>query len=184
MTRTVSILALVAALSGCAAKLGVTRLPASGDPQGVVYRAPVSTVVIMQKDSYTGAPPVGQLCLQETTHEIMTLPLGDAYTVNIDNHFSWFAANEFSMSFSDQGVLKEVTLNSDPQVDETLTAAATLLKEVAAVTAAAPAAAMARAEGEEAPGKCGSFVTSRVLCVKTFESWTTDPGCPRAPEGH
>jgi hypothetical protein len=150
------------------------------NPNGLVYRAPTTVIVVHRKDSYTADPArAGRHCKTETTHETLTLPLGDAYAVNIDDSTSWFASNEFSMSFNDQGVLKQVTLNSDPQLDETLTATAALVKEVAAV--AGPAAVGLMALDKPAGGKCGDFIESKVVCTKTAEAWVADPHCPAAP---
>jgi len=174
--RSATVLALVVALAGCSAKLGVTGKPDSVSPKGLVYRAPVTMIVIVRKETYTQS---GRLCKEEILSEQMAMPLGDAYAVNIDNSTSWFAENEFTMSFNDQGLLKQVTLNSNPQLDETLTATASLVKEVAAIAAPAPMLApgdSARAASEE----CGAVVKSRPLCVKTSDQWINDPHCPGA----
>jgi hypothetical protein len=64
----------------------------------------------------------------------MSLP-GAPYDLNIDTTWAWFSRNEFSVSFSDTGTLKQVTLNSDPQIDETIQSTATLVKELGAVAA-------------------------------------------------
>jgi hypothetical protein len=160
-------LAIAVALPGCAAKLAVKK---GDDGNGIVYRAPETRVVVSRKSSYT-AKGERDACLEETLHEFVALPLGQAYSVNVDNSKAWFASNQFAMKFSDAGTLTEVSLNSDPQVDETITATATLVKEVAAAAGTLAPLVAAR------DGKCGDYVEKEVLCMKSLDAWSAKPSC-------
>ena len=67
-------------------------------------------------------------CPAQTTQTIVQLPLGEPYDVTVKT--SWFAKSEFSVLFNDAGLLKQVTVNSTPQLADTLTAMAALAKSV------------------------------------------------------
>jgi hypothetical protein len=58
------------------------------------------------------------------------------------------------VSFGDNGMLKQVTLNSDPQLDESLAAAAALTERVAAAIGVASAA------------PCGATLSESILEVR------------------
>ena len=94
---------------------------------------------------------VTEKCKPRTIESIEHLPLGRAYDVNFRG--GWLAKNEFSVSFGDHGVLKQVTLNSDPQVDEVLTGAARLTEKTAATVGVAVA-------------KCGATLSESILEVR------------------
>jgi hypothetical protein len=91
-------------------------------------------------------------CGPQTVESIAHLPLGRAYDVNFSG--GWLASNQFSVSFADNGILKQVTLNSDPQLDESLAAAAALTERVAAAAGVASAAA------------CGATLSESILEVR------------------
>ncbi len=106
------------AASGCAS---LTFYKATDEvPRGVRVRAPVSCVVVKEITRKSGA--------KQRIEEIALLPLGEAYDINVKQGI--FSATEFSVSVTDQGTLKQVTLNADPQVDETLKGVADLLDSV------------------------------------------------------
>jgi hypothetical protein len=65
-----------------------------------------------------------------------------------------FADNQFSVSFGDNGMLKQVTLNSDPQLDESLAAAAALTERLAA------------AAGVTSVAACGATLSESILEVR------------------
>ncbi|HVH06789.1 MAG TPA: hypothetical protein VNE71_12400, partial [Myxococcota bacterium] len=80
-----------------------------------------------------------------------------------------------TVGFYESGALKEVTLNSDPQVDETLEAGAKLAKETAGlVTSLAAASALAAARDPDT-ASCGRFRDERIECVEPFEAWMATP---------
>ena len=100
-------------LFGCSATL---RTVAVTDPavfHGIRVRA-LETYVV--KKQY-----ITEKCQPRTLESIAHLPLGRAYDVNFSGGV--FADNQFSVSFGENGMLKQVTLNSDPQLDESLAAA-------------------------------------------------------------
>jgi hypothetical protein len=140
-------------------------------------------VVISRKHLYT--PAKKSLCKQETIQEFVALPLGDAYTVSIDNGTLWFGSNAFSMACTDQGLLKKISLNSDPRLDDTISATASLVKEVAAIAAIAAApttAALVDVPKPEEAEKCGAVVEAQIVCVKSLEEWKPAPGCTEPEE--
>ena len=109
--------------SGCA---NLTFYKATDDvPRGVRVRAPVSCIVVKEITRKSGA--------KQKVEEIALLPLGEAYDINVKR--GWFSATEFSVSLSEQGTLKQVTLNADPQVDETIKAVADVLDKVPVLNA-------------------------------------------------
>lgn len=83
-------------------------------------------------------------CVREVTLEIVHLP-GAAYTLDVRPGL--FAASEFSVTLHESGTLKQVTLNSDPQIDETLEAVGSLAEKLAG--AAAKVAPLLAAAGTE-----------------------------------
>ena len=93
-----------------------------------------------------------QKCPERIENSIVHLAVGPAYDINVEP--STFAKSEFSVQFFDTGVLKQVTLNSTPQVAETINAVANLAEKVGKI-AAAPAAAFAAQD-------CGA-VTSEII---------------------
>jgi hypothetical protein len=109
-------------LFGCSASL---RTVAVTDPavfHGIRVRA-LETYVV--KKQY-----VTEKCPPQTLESIAHLPLGRAYDVSFSG--GRLADNQFSVSFGDNGMLKQVTLNSDPQLDESLASAALLTESLAA----------------------------------------------------
>ncbi len=111
------------AASGCAS---LEFNEASGSvPDGVRVRAPVSCVVVKEITRKSGA--------KQTVETVESLPLGEVYDINVRQGL--FSATEFSVSLTEQGTLKQVTLNADPQVDETIKAAAELADSVSALKA-------------------------------------------------
>jgi hypothetical protein len=113
-------------------------------------------------------------CGSEIRREYVVLPLGEEYALNIDTTWSWFAANQFSVEFNDAGMLKKVVLNSDPQLDETLTAAATLVKETAGLVSTVAAVGGAAAAVAD-PATCGAHKEEVITCIQTPEQWKASP---------
>jgi hypothetical protein len=114
-------------------------------------------------------------CDEQRAREFLNLPTGEAYALNVDNRFAWFASNELGVAFYESGALKEVTLNSDPQVDETLEASAKLAKETAGLVTSIAAASVTAAAGDPDPASCGKFRDERIECVELFEAWQATP---------
>ena len=71
-------------------------------------------------------------CVREVTLDVVHLP-GAAYTLDVRRGL--FSTSEFSVTLHESGTLKQVTLDSDPQVDETLEAAGALGEGLAAAAA-------------------------------------------------
>lgn len=104
-------------------------------------------------------------CVREVTLEIAYLP-GAAYA--LDLRPGVFAANEFSVTLHESGTLKQVTLNSDPQVDETIEAVGALGESLAAVAAkVAPLLAPPAAEVLPGPG-CVPSATLKLAPLACF----------------
>ena len=135
---------LGATLLGCSATLSTVPVTDPAVFHGIRVRA-LETYVV--KKQY-----VTEKCQPQTIESIAHLPLGRAYDVNFSG--GWLAANQFSVSFGDNGMLKQVTLNSDPQLDESLAAAAALTERVAAAVGVASAA------------PCGATLSESILEVR------------------
>jgi hypothetical protein len=125
----VAVIALVAV--GCSAKL-------TND-----VRIPITRLFVIEKTvSSTGTQAGGPVdCGSSVVHEFKQLPSDEFYGLNIKG--GEFASNEFSVTFHESGALKQVTLNSDPQIDETISATASLVKELGAAIPSAGVAAAA-----------------------------------------
>lgn len=120
------LLAACAAASLCGCASLEFREAAGPVPQGVRVRAPVACVVVKEFTRKSGA--------KQVVETVESLPLGEVYDINVRQGL--FSATEFSVSLTEQGALKQVTLNADPQVDETIKAAADLADSVTALKAA------------------------------------------------
>jgi hypothetical protein len=144
--RTLSVLACCASAAwlGCSSTL---RTVAVTDP-AVFHGIRVHTLesYVVRKEVVT------QKCAPRTVESIEHLPIGRAYDLGFEP--GWFASSQFSVSFTDSGLLKQVTLNTDPQVDETLSAAARLTEPLAG----APSLAAAPA--------CGDVLSETIVEVK------------------
>jgi hypothetical protein len=134
-------------LFGCSATLRTVPVTDPAVFHGVRVRA-LETYVV--KKQY-----VTERCQPQTIESIAHLPLGRAYDVSFSG--GRLADNQFSVSFGDNGMLKQVTLNSDPQLDESLAAAAALTERVAAAAGAASVAA------------CGATLSESILEVRPLE---------------
>jgi len=131
-------------LWGCSATLRTVAVTDPGVFNGIRVRA-LETYVV--KKQY-----ITERCQPQTLESIAHLPLGRAYDVSFSG--GRLADNQFSVSFADNGMLKQVTLNSDPQLDESLSAAAALTEKVAASAGVASVAA------------CGATLSESILEVR------------------
>lgn len=122
---------LALALSGCASRLlvfGAGDNPAAVKGIRVHQRVPyILTKQIETKD-----------CPPRTEESVTHLPVGDAYEINFEA--AQFGKSEFTVTLADDGGLKQVTLNSTPQLAETIKSLAELTEKVSKF-AIAPAAA-------------------------------------------
>lgn len=113
-----SVVGVACLVAGCARLEIAEAVP--GRHQGIRVRTPVSYIIVKQVTRKSG--------LKQKVEEIVHLPVGEAYDVDVRP--AWFGKTEFSVSFNDQGVLKQVTLNSDPKVVETIQAVGSVLEKV------------------------------------------------------
>ena len=134
-------------LFGCSATLQTVPVTDPAQFNGIRVCALEAYVV---KKQY-----VTEKCSPQIIESIAHLPLGRAYDVNFRG--GWLADNQFSVSFGDNGMLKQVTLNSDPQLDESLAAAAALTERLSAVAGVVSAAG------------CGATLSESVLEVRPLE---------------
>jgi hypothetical protein len=105
-------------VSGCASL--EFHEAADATPRGIRVREPVSCVVVKEITRKSG--------FRQTVETVSTLPLGEVYDINVKQ--GWFSSTAFSVSLTEQGTVKQVTFDADPQVDETLKAAADVLDSV------------------------------------------------------
>jgi hypothetical protein len=158
--------ALLAAGTACSARLSSE----AGD--GVRVRALAPYVVTKH---VTLLDKARVPCEQQRAREFLNLPAGEPYALNVDNRFAWFASNELTVGFYESGALREVTLNSDPQLDETIEAGAKLAKETAGLVTSIAAASALAAAGEPDAASCGRFRDERIECVEPFDDWMATP---------
>jgi|GEM_PF-4594110 len=150
-----SLVALAAATSGCVARLS-RSVPVREAEPWLVKRTLVS-----ERPQRGGEPQ----CVREVTLEIAYLP-GAAYA--LDLRPGLFASNEFSVTLHESGTLKQVTLNSDPQVDETLEAVGALGEGLASA-AATVAPLLAPPAAEVLPGPtCAPSATLKLAPLACF----------------
>ena len=135
---------LGATLLGCSASLRTVPVKDPAVFHGIRVRALETYVVRKQTTT--------EKCQPRIIESIAHLPLGRAYDVGFNG--GRLADNQFSVSFGDNGMLKQVTLNSDPQLDESLAAAAALAERIAAAAGVASAAA------------CGATLSETILEVR------------------
>jgi hypothetical protein len=158
--------------SACAARLS--------EPIRVREAEPwlVKRTTVAEKPQRTGAQ-----CVREVTLEIVHLP-GAAYTLDVRPGL--FAASEFSVTLYESGTLKQVTVNSDPQVDETLEAVGALGEKLAAAAAKiAPVFVTPSSEILPGPGCPASAAVklAPLACFTEPRPPGLDPGrCPEAGE--
>ena len=111
---------MLLSLSACSADLIVQR---ANDPtvfKGIRVYTPQSFIVTVETRT--------KRCDPKFTQSLVQLPVGDPYDVTVKP--AWFAKSEFKLMLTDTGLLKEVSLNSTPQLAENLTAMATLAKAI------------------------------------------------------
>jgi hypothetical protein len=137
-------------------------------------RVPTLEVHAVHKQiTQTGKDAAGRpAACTESVVQFLSLP-GETYELNIDTKWAWFSKNEFSVTFADAGTLKQVTLNSDPQLDETIQSTATLVKELGSVVASAAA----RSERSCPTKEVGT--AEKVECVLPLDQWrSAGYACP------
>ncbi len=117
------ILILLISMTGCASKLVVYS--ANDNPniiKGIRVYAPASYILTKEIET--------ERCPPKTEESIIHLPHGDAYDITFES--APFAKSEFSVIFNDNGLLKQVTLNSTPQVADTIKALGELTEKISA----------------------------------------------------
>jgi hypothetical protein len=150
--RILIIFVMLVSMTGCASRLVVYS--AAENPnvvRGIRVRAPVSYVVTKEIKS--------EKCPLRIEEEIIHLPAGEPYDITFSPSF--FAKNEFSVSFNDNGVLKQVSFNSTPQVAETIKALGELTEKLSA-------AARLIAKGPEPA--CGAIISETITAVKRLKA--------------
>jgi len=131
---------------GCSSKL--TILDASKAPSEIKgIRVHQRVPYILTKEIET------EKCQTKIEESIVHLPVGDPYDINFVP--SAFAKSEFSVTLNDDGGLKQVTLNSTPQLAETIKSVADLTEKVSKLAIA----------GAGAP-QCGAVVSETISSVR------------------
>ena len=143
---------MLVSVTGCASRLVVySAHDHPNEIRGIRVHAAVSYVI--KKEILT------ERCPPRTEEEIVHLPVGEAYDITFVPGF--FAKNEFSVSFGDQGVLKQVSLNSTPQGAETIKALGELAEKVGA-------ALKSSAKGGETA--CGAVTSETIRSVRRLKA--------------
>ena len=118
-----TLIAIVVLLSGCTAELQVFDSEEK-TIEGVPFRTPV--VYVMQ-GNYERHKKVGRNCMHNPFIEFISLPLGEQYFLSADP--GPLSGSEFSVTFTDSGLLKHVSLNSESTFSETLDSITKLVSE-------------------------------------------------------
>lgn len=122
-------------LAGCASNFKSEKL-ADGEISGIPVVAYQPAWVqreftIKPKEGH----PDAECTSPKTETSLETLPIGGTYGVKFEP--SWFGKGEFTIDLNENGTLKTLTLNSDPQFAENLGAATEFLKTIVPVPPAA-----------------------------------------------
>lgn len=155
-------------LNGCASKLIVCNADLN-EPKGIRARLPVTCLITTEytiekissqaTTSAANVPPgvkpketdqtrtTKKETRTMTTQRIEDLPLGKEFDINFFS--APLAKSEFTIEVNTNGTLKTVTLNSTPQVSETITALASLLKEAAVAAKEIKPTEISIGEGEK-----------------------------------
>ena len=143
---------MLVSAAGCASRLVVySAHDHPNEVRGIRVNAPVSYLI--RKEIKT------EKCPLRVEEEIIHLPVGEAYDVNFAPGF--FAKNEFTVSFGDNGNLKQVSLNSTPQGAETIKALGELTEKVGSVLKSS-------AKGGETA--CGAVTSEIITSVKRLRA--------------
>ena len=131
--KRVGLLAAALQAMGCAAYL----------KEPVIVRSPQAYLI--KRTSVTEKEQGGQpTCVTEVSAEVVYLAGAEEH--RIDTQRGFLASNQLSVQLHESGTLKQVSLNSDPRIDETLGAVGGLLEKLAGAAATvAPLAAAPRA---------------------------------------
>jgi hypothetical protein len=153
---------------GCASDLRVydaSSNPAKGIPLATPVLVKVTTQTTYEVDP--AHTDFAKYCVSDTTEKYDVMPLGDRFFVTFDSAPP--GKSEFSVDFNDSGLLKNVKLNSDPRVPETIEAGAKLVSSVAEVAKAAGLAPLGiAADGQRKTAQ----ERKKQYCIKSQESTT------------
>ena len=138
--------------TGCAARLSVySAQDHPNEFRGIRVHTPVSYMI--RKEIQT------EKCPLRVEDEIIHLPIGEAYDINFTP--ALLGKNEFTVSFSENGMLKQVSLNSTPQVAE-------MIKALGELTEKFGAALKPSAKGGETA--CGPVISETITSVKRLKA--------------
>ena len=141
---------ILLSLSACSADLVVQGAKDPAVFNGIRVYAPANFIVTQET--------LTEHCPPKSTQTIAQLPAGDPYDITVKT--AWFAKSEFTVMFTDAGLLKEVSLNSTPQLAENLTAMAALAKAIGEVTKPVPT--ITRVD-------CGAVFSETIVKVVKFK---------------
>jgi hypothetical protein len=144
------VIGIVLCLSACSADLVIQGAKDPAVFHGIRVYGPANFIVTQET--------VTEHCPPKFTQSIVQLPLGDPYDVSVKT--AWFTKSEFTVMFTDTGLLKQVTLNSTPQLAENLTAMAALAKAIGEATK--PVSTFAQAD-------CGAVLSEKINKVERFK---------------
>jgi hypothetical protein len=179
-------LALVSLLAGSLACSG--DLLVSHDRSKAANRIPIrKTETFVSLTNTQAWNEAERVCETRATAEIIYLPGSGEYYIGVDT--GPLAKTSFSLEMTEAGTLKRVTLDSDPQVDETILAAAELAKALASATGKVPPPPPEKDLPPEesrilqAREDCKTHIDVKLVPWRCFLSSTTDElreklGCP------
>jgi len=116
----------------------------------VIKGVPFRAAELYKKTGTRDAHSKGGACNPVIFVEIISLPTGTQYYVNVETKD--LAKSEFTVRLNANGALSEVTMNSEPAAAEQIKAGAELLQTVLSAASGLPAAAAAAPAPPAAPG--------------------------------
>ncbi len=171
--RVASIIGTAALAAGCASSLKSFDAE-QGPVVGVPVRSPMLAEVTRVTTFAVAPNAVGNAayagyCKPDTAVTLEVLPIGKLYYLNFDP--ATFGKAEFKVDLSDAGLLKSVSLNSDPRTAETTKEIAGLLESVLPFVAA-PKEAPTDARTQADPDRKAQEMRDK-YCIRTGVSVRT-----------
>jgi hypothetical protein len=137
--------------TGCSSSLVVS----AASPKPGESFAPLKGVRVHQRVPYVITKEIKMQRCTRTEDSIVHLAVGEPYDINFNG--AAFAKSEFTVILTDDGGLKQVTLNSTPQLAETLKSLGELTEKVSGIIRPAFAP------------ECGNLVSETIVSARRLE---------------
>jgi hypothetical protein len=155
---------------GCAGQLKVAYEQPSGD-----YVPINKTATFMAYTTTREWSDAAGKCVATVSAAPVSLPTGEEYFLGVET--AALAQTSFTVETTEAGALSKLTLDSDPQLDETLQATAQLIESIA--TAASTVAPMAVSAGDfECPSVSVKLLPLACVLETSSDEERRRIGCP------